>query len=104
MGWSGGPGHGQFRRGGSMTTRIAPVVIGIVACRLVAHAQAPPPAQQAPAAATYIDQIAGLTLDEAIARALDHEPALRAARTQVDVARGMRVQAGLRPNPSLSGS
>jgi cobalt-zinc-cadmium efflux system outer membrane protein len=50
----------------------------------------------------YLDAAAGLTLDEAIARALEHEPSLQAARTDVDAARGMRIQAGLRPNPSAS--
>ena len=44
----------------------------------------------------------GLTLDEAIARALEREPSLRAARAQIDVAQGARAQAELRPNPSVS--
>jgi cobalt-zinc-cadmium efflux system outer membrane protein len=85
-----------------MTTRFALMVVGIVASVLVADAQTRAPEQPPTAAITFIDPVAGLTLDEAIARALDREPALKAARTQVDVARGMRVQAGLRPNPSLS--
>ena len=49
----------------------------------------------------YIDEQRGMTLDEAIARALAQEPGLRAARTDIDVARGQREQAGLRPNPTV---
>lgn len=47
-------------------------------------------------------EAAGVGLDDAIARALDREPSLRAARTGIDVARGLRQQAGLRPNPTLT--
>jgi cobalt-zinc-cadmium efflux system outer membrane protein len=53
-------------------------------------------------ASEYVDPTDGLTLDAAIGRALDDEPSLRAARTEVDVAGGMRVQAVLRPNPVVS--
>lgn len=55
-----------------------------------------------PLADRYVDAVNGLSLDQAIAGALEREPGLRATRAEVDVARGMRVQAGLRPNPSLS--
>jgi cobalt-zinc-cadmium efflux system outer membrane protein len=41
-------------------------------------------------------------LNDAITQALEREPSLRAARSQIDVARGVRVQAALRPNPSAS--
>lgn len=44
----------------------------------------------------------GVTLSAAIALALSREPATRAARADVEVARGMRLQAGLRANPSMS--
>lgn len=44
----------------------------------------------------------GIGLDEAVARALEREPTLRASRTDIDVARGQRQQAGLRPNPTLT--
>lgn len=50
----------------------------------------------------FVDPINGLTLDQAIARALAQEPSIRAARNTIDVARGKRLQAGLRKNPSLS--
>lgn len=44
----------------------------------------------------------GITLEAAITRALDREPSLRAVRADVEVARGLRQQAALRPNPTLS--
>jgi cobalt-zinc-cadmium efflux system outer membrane protein len=47
---------------------------------------------------TFVDPANGLSLDQAIARALAQEPSIRAARTTVDAARGMREQAGLRRN------
>jgi outer membrane protein, heavy metal efflux system len=53
-------------------------------------------------AAQFIDATTGLTLDEAIAQAIDDEPSLGAARAEVEVVRGMRRQAALRPNPSVS--
>lgn len=53
-------------------------------------------------AGSFVDPVAGLSLDQAIARALAQEPSLRATRTTIDVARGMQVQAGLRKNPSVS--
>jgi cobalt-zinc-cadmium efflux system outer membrane protein len=56
----------------------------------------------APLAPRYSDPANGLSLDDAIARALQQEPSLRAARAEVDVARGMQLQAGLRPNPSVA--
>jgi cobalt-zinc-cadmium efflux system outer membrane protein len=58
--------------------------------------------RQPAATSPFIDPAGGLTLEDAIARALEREPALRAVRTQIDVARGARVQAELRPNPSIS--
>lgn len=53
-------------------------------------------------ATSFIDPVDGLSLEQAIERALAEEPSIRAARTDVDVARGMRLQAGLRRNPSIS--
>jgi cobalt-zinc-cadmium efflux system outer membrane protein len=43
----------------------------------------------------------GLTLDEAVARALAREPSIAAERQQLDIARGEQRQAGLRANPML---
>jgi cobalt-zinc-cadmium efflux system outer membrane protein len=65
------------------------------------HAQEPSPPQPAPAS-PYIDPVGGLTLEDAIAQALEREPSLRAVRTDVAVAQSARVQAELRPNPSIS--
>lgn len=53
-------------------------------------------------ASEYVDTVSGLTLDQAISRALAQEPTLRATRTDVDLAKGQQVQAGLRPNPTVS--
>src|SRR4051812_37501996 len=50
----------------------------------------------------YVDPQGGISLAAALAMANEREPSLRAARTQIDVARGMQVQAGLRPNPTFS--
>lgn len=50
----------------------------------------------------YMDEQNGVTLEVAISRALKREPSLRAVRADVAVARGVRQQAGLRPNPTLS--
>ena len=44
----------------------------------------------------------GVSLTQAIALALAREPSTRAARADVDIARGMSVQAGLRANATLS--
>ena len=63
-------------------------------------AAAQPPASSAPT--SHVDPVNGLSLDQAIARALEQEPSLRATRSQIDVARGQRVQSSLRPNPSVS--
>lgn len=54
------------------------------------------------ASGQVIDGNGGLSVDAAIREALEREPGLRAARAEVDVAAGHRLQAGLRPNPSLS--
>lgn len=86
-----------------MTRRVAVVVvIASLSAGIVAHAQTGPPAPQGQQASRYVDPVAGLSLEQAIAQALDEEPSLRAARAAVDVARGMRLQAGLHPNPTAS--
>jgi cobalt-zinc-cadmium efflux system outer membrane protein len=55
-----------------------------------------------PTVSVFIDPVYGLSLDEAVTRALAQEPSLRASRTTVDVARGMQTQAGLRRNLAFS--
>ena len=83
-----------------MTTRIVlSVLIAVLMTAVPGMAQA----QMSEAVATqYADPVNGLSLEQAIARALEQEPSLRAARTEIDVARGMRLQASLRPNPTVS--
>jgi len=58
--------------------------------------------KQASTAERYVDPINGLSLEDAITRALAQEPSLCSARSQIDVAQSMRQQAGLRPNPTAS--
>lgn len=50
----------------------------------------------------FLDPRDGIGLDAAVARAVAQEPGLRAARLEVDIARGERQQAALRPNPVFS--
>ena len=62
------------------------------------HAQAP----RDLAVERYLDRQAGLSLDDAIAGALERAPQLRAARADLEAARSMRLQANLKPNPMVS--
>ncbi|HXE79275.1 MAG TPA: TolC family protein [Vicinamibacterales bacterium] len=64
-----------------------------------AQGRAQPTASLAP---RYFDPVNGISLEEAIARAIENEPGLRAERTAIDVAHAQRQQAALRPNPSVS--
>lgn len=83
-----------------MTARVVlSVLIAALMPEVSAFAQVP---EQKPIANRYVDPVNGLSLEQAIARALEHEPSLRAARSEITVARGMRLQASLRPNPSVS--
>ena len=84
-----------------MNTRIGLSVL-IATLVMTVSASAQVPTVMAPLAGRFVGPVNGLTLDEAIARAVEQEPSLRAARTQIDVAQGTRLQASLRPNPSLS--
>ncbi|HJR60447.1 MAG TPA: TolC family protein [Vicinamibacterales bacterium] len=83
-----------------MTTRIVLSVL-MVALVIPISAQAQTPGDTR-SAERYVDPVNGLSLEQAIARALEQEPSLRAARSEIDVARGMRLQGSLRPNPNLS--
>jgi cobalt-zinc-cadmium efflux system outer membrane protein len=86
-----------------MTIRVALIaVIGVVALAGNVRAQEMSPGQPSGVAERYVDSASGLDLDGAISRALEREPSLRAVRAQMEVARGMRIQAGLRPNPTVS--
>lgn len=77
-------------------SRIAAAAV-ILALGATARAQTPEAL-----AGQYVDTAAGITVDQAVERALRTEPSLRATRTEVDRAKGVRLQAGLRPNPSAS--
>ena len=79
--------------------RIITFMIGTVVFVVPAHGQGTAPSALA---SQYVDERSGLELDTAIARALEREPSLRAVRTEVEAARGMQQQAGLRPNPTLT--
>jgi cobalt-zinc-cadmium efflux system outer membrane protein len=84
-----------------MTTRItSSVLIATLVTGVSTSAQSP--AVPAPLAGRFVDSANGLSLEQAIARALEQEPSLRAVRSQIDVARGARLQASLKPNPSVS--
>jgi cobalt-zinc-cadmium efflux system outer membrane protein len=74
--------------------------LGSVALPGSLHAQtgAAPPAP----VSEFIDPAAGLGLEDAVGRALEEEPSLRAVRAEGGAAEGMRHQAQLRPNPIVS--
>lgn len=65
-----------------------------------AFAQAPTP----DSASRYLDQIGGITADQAVALALENNGELLALRKEADAARALVKQAGLRPNPTLDTS
>ena len=84
-----------------MTARIVlSVLIATLLTGVSTSAQSP--GGQAPLAGRFVDPANGLSLEQAIARAIEQEPSLRAARSQVEVAQGTKSQASLRPNPSVS--
>jgi outer membrane protein, heavy metal efflux system len=83
------------------------IVVSVVIATLLNSVSTPAQTTGAAAAAggfsrRFVDSANGLSLDQAIARALEREPSLRAARSEIDTARGMRLHASLRPNPSMS--
>ena len=78
---------------------LAPMVMTLLLATTVAAQTTP--TELRPSAERYIDTKAGLTLADAIAGALEREPSLRASRAELEAARGIRQQAGLRANPSL---
>ena len=75
---------------------------GMLTWSVNVRAQSGAPNPREALASQYVNTETGLTLAEAITRALAQEPTLRATRTEVDVAKGERLQAGLRPNPTVS--
>ena len=89
-----------------MTTRFRAEVFAAVWLMLVRGAGAQPPQatgiEERPFAERYVDARSGLSLADAMAQAIQRQPGLRAARSDADAARGMRIQAGLRSNPTVS--
>ena len=84
-----------------MTTRIASsVLIATLVTSVSTSAQSP--SNQPSLVGRFVDPVNGLSLEQAIARAIEQEPTLRAARSQVEAAQGTKLQASLRPNPSVS--
>jgi cobalt-zinc-cadmium efflux system outer membrane protein len=79
--------------------RIITLMIAVIALAVPARGQGTAPSAQA---SQYVDERSGLGLDAAIARALEREPSLRAARSDVEAAQGLQQQGGLRPNPTLT--
>jgi cobalt-zinc-cadmium efflux system outer membrane protein len=72
-------------------------LITVMVAGVSAHGQEP---QAGSYSSTYLDPAAGVGLDDAIARALEREPGVRAARLAVDITRGEREQSARRANPS----
>jgi cobalt-zinc-cadmium efflux system outer membrane protein len=85
-----------------MTTCQRRVNVTLALALLAAPVRGQELVQLSAATPQYIDEREGISLDDAIARAVEREPALRAARTEIDVARGQRQQAGLRLNPTVT--
>ena len=78
------------------------MIAAIGSVTLTVPALAQPSGQTATTVARFIDPAGGLTLEAAVAQAVQQEPSLRAVRTEVDAAEGRRRQAQLRPNPTTS--
>ena len=78
------------------------VVFIVAAFSLAPAAHAQEPSWPAPATPQFIDRVEGLSLADSVGRALAGEPGLATVRAQIDVAIGLRAQAGLRPNPSVT--
>ena len=85
-----------------MRRRLVIVMFATLACQAVAEAQTRQSEQHEPMALRFVDLVNGLTLEQAIQQTLEREPGLRAARADVDVARGMSAQAALKPNPTVT--
>ena len=84
------------------TRTVMCAAIGVLVWVVGVNAQSTSSLQSEALAPKYLDAVTGLRLQDAIGIALDHEPAIRAARTETDVARGVSVQAALRPNPTVT--
>lgn len=65
-----------------------------------AGAQSPSPTPQS--TSRYLDQMGGMTADAAVAFAFENNGEIQALRKEVEAARALVKQAGLRPNPKLT--
>ena len=77
------------------------IVVGIMLMQVGTRAQSAGQGAPSTSASLYVDPSTGLTLGAAVKQALEREPSLRAARSKIDAANGMKRQAELRPNPSI---
>jgi cobalt-zinc-cadmium efflux system outer membrane protein len=75
------------------------VIITLVPFGAEAQSAAGPPPLLAE---QYVDRATGVSLAAAIQQALEREPLLRATRSEIEVARGMKDQAGAHTNPMVS--
>lgn len=75
----------------------------LLAAQMFALAQTQPTAlpDEPATLSRYLDQTVGMTADEAVAFALLNNGELAAARKEIEAARALVKQAGLRPNPSV---
>lgn len=80
-----------------------PKIILLVALAVVAQVFSQTPLLT-DSSARFLDQLAGITSDKAVALALENNGELQAVRKEVEASRAMVKQAGLRPNPKLSAS
>lgn len=78
------------------------IKILIIALAVVANVstQTPP----VDSSARFLDQVVGMTADQAVALALENNGELQAVRKEVEASRAMVKQAALRPNPKVSAS
>src|SRR5689334_25079360 len=88
----------KFRKG-----LLLPLII-LSVVQLQAVGQTEPRIMSQPGGASlprYFDPANGTTADQAVVYALDHNAELLAARSELEAARALVRQAGLRPNPSV---
>jgi cobalt-zinc-cadmium efflux system outer membrane protein len=85
-----------------MTKQSTATLMALCFLFVASTGRAQPPGDVRPLAEHYIDLEHGLSVEQAVARALAGEPSTRVWRADLEGARGLRVQAALRPNPTLS--
>ena len=86
-----------------MSVRIIRHLVGtctavVLSLQAIVHAQEPRPTTLV---RQFIGAERGLSLTQLVAMALERSPTVLAARARAEVKRGERLQAGVRPNPSL---